>query len=81
MTRMRAVFLARMQEESVDQDRQDKAGNGGKRRLWPWLLLGVVTVLAIYAYVTTIQMIEDLTQLWSDLVQLFWWIMPDIPAS
>jgi hypothetical protein len=81
MTRMRAVFLARMQEESVDQDRQDKAGNGGKRRLWPRLLLGVVTVLAIYAYVTTIQMIEDLTQLWSDLVQLFWWIMPDIPAS
>ncbi|UXT97201.1 hypothetical protein [Agrobacterium tumefaciens] len=81
MTRMRAVFLARMQEKSVDQDRQDKAGNGRKRRLWPWLLLGVVTVLAIYAYVTTIQMIDDLTQLWSDLVQLFWWIMPDIPAS
>ncbi len=65
----------------MDQDRQDKVGNGRKRRLWPWLLLGVVTVLAIYAYVTTIQMIEDLTQLWSDLVQLFWWIMPDIPAS
>jgi hypothetical protein len=69
-----------MQEESVDQDQRDGAGNK-KRRLWPWLLLGVVTILAIYAYATTIEMIEDMARLWSDLVQLFWWIMPDIPAS
>lgn len=78
--RMRAV-LAGMQEESVDQDQRESAGNDRKRRLWPWLLMGVVTVLAIYAYTTTVQMIEDLTQLWSDLVQFFWWIMPDVPAS
>lgn len=77
---MRAV-LAGMQEESVDQDQRESVGKDRKRRLWPWLLLGVVTVLAIYAYTTTVQMIEDLTQLWSDLVQLFWWIIPDVPAS
>lgn len=65
----------------MDQDQRENAGNDRKRRLWPWLLLGVVTVLTIYAYTMTVQMIEDLTQLWSDLVQLFWWIMPDIPAS
>ncbi|CUX43550.1 conserved hypothetical protein [Agrobacterium sp. NCPPB 925] len=74
-------FSARMQEESVDQDQQENAGNNRKPRLWPWLLLGIVTILAIYAYVTTVQMIEDMARLWSDLVQLFWWIMPDIPAS
>lgn len=65
----------------MDQGQPDNAGNDRKRRLWPWLLLGVVTILAIYAYVTTVQMIEDMARLWSDLVQLFWWIMPDIPAS
>lgn len=65
----------------MDQNQPDNAGNDRKRRLWPWLLLGVVTILAIYAYVTTIEMIEDMARLWSDLVQLFWWIMPDIPAS
>ena len=65
----------------MDQNQPDNAGDDRKRRLWPWLLLGVVTILAIYAYVTTIEMIEDMARLWSDLVQLFWWIMPDIPAS
>ena len=65
----------------MDQNQPDNAGDDRKRRLWPWLLLGLVTILAIYAYVTTIEMIEDMARLWSDLVQLFWWIMPDIPAS
>ncbi|MFK0207815.1 hypothetical protein [Agrobacterium sp. NPDC090283] len=65
----------------MNEDRQDGTDSGSKRRLWPWLLLGVVTLLSIYAYATTIQMMEDTARLWSDLVQLFWWIMPDIPAS
>ena len=72
---------AAMREENVDQGERDIAGEGGKRRLWPWLLVGFVSIMAIYAYVTTVEMIEETARLWSDLVQLFWWIMPDIPAS
>ena len=65
----------------MDQGERDIAGEGGKRRLWPWLFVGVVSIMAIYAYVTTIEMIEETARLWSDLVQLFWWIVPDVPAS
>lgn len=48
-----------------------------KRRLWPWLVLLAVTLLAIYGYRQAVLAWEDMVRTWRDLVQLFWWIIPD----
>lgn len=48
-----------------------------KRRLWPWLVLLAVTLLAIYGYRQADIAWEDMVRTWRDLVQLFWWIIPD----
>lgn len=60
-------------------DEENKSGSPRKRRLWPWLLSGVLIVLIIagvFAYLEITTMIEDLGRLWDDLVQLFWLIIP-----
>lgn len=48
-----------------------------KRRIWPWLALLAVTLLAIYGYRQAVLAWEDMVRTWQDLVQLFWWIIPD----
>ena len=48
-----------------------------KRAIWPWLLLLVVTLVAIIAYSELLSGIEDMKRTWNDLVQLFWLIVPD----
>ncbi|MFK0383264.1 hypothetical protein [Agrobacterium sp. NPDC090273] len=53
--------------------------NSKRRPIWPWLLLGALTLGAIYVYWDVMEMIEDTVRLWNDLVQLFWLIIPDRP--
>jgi ABC-type phosphate/phosphonate transport system permease subunit len=54
-----------------------------RRRIWPWVLLAflalatVLTLAGIYVYRELTSTAEDLARTWSDLVQLFWLIMPD----
>ena len=48
-----------------------------KRRLWPWLVLIAVTLLAIYGYRQAVLAWEDMVRTWRYLVQLFWWTIPD----
>lgn len=66
-----------------NRTRIEKAGNEienepkRKRRLWPWLVLLAVTLLAIYGYRQAVLAWEDMVRTWRDLVQLFWWIIPD----
>lgn len=48
--------------------------------MWFWLFLLVVTLLAIYAYGQAVVAWEDTVRMWRDLVQLFWWIIPDRQA-
>jgi hypothetical protein len=48
-----------------------------KRRIWPWLALLAVTLMAIYAYGQAVAVWDDMARTWRDLVQLFWWIIPN----
>ena len=61
----------------INQDEKHETKPAGRRPLWPWLLLGLFTLLAIHLYMEVNTMMDDLARTWSDLVQLFWWIMPD----
>ncbi|MCF1469838.1 hypothetical protein FS764_23470 [Agrobacterium vitis] len=54
-----------------------ESGSKRKRRIWPWLVLFAVTLLAIYGYRQAVLAWEDMARTWRDLVQLFWWIIPD----
>ncbi len=58
---------------------EDSAGKTQRRgrAIWPWLVLLVVTLLAIYAYGQAVEVWGDMVRTWRDLVQLFWWIIPD----
>ncbi|WP_320201990.1 hypothetical protein RMR16_004395 [Agrobacterium sp. rho-13.3] len=51
------------------------------RAIWPWLVLLAVTLLAIYAYGQAVAAWEDTVRMWRDLVQLFWWIVPNGPSK
>lgn len=51
------------------------------RAIWPWFLLLAVTLLAIHAYGQALTAWEDMQRTWRDLVQLFWWIVPDGPTG
>jgi len=67
-------------EMSNDSEQKPQSCTPQKRKLWPWLLFGSLTVLiiaGIYAYLEITAMIEDMGRLWDDLVQLFWLIVPD----
>lgn len=48
-----------------------------KRRppMWPWLVLLVLTLAAIYAYHETLAFIDALGQMGSDFAQLFKWLL------
>lgn len=52
-----------------------------KRPLWPWLVLLVLTLMAIYAHQQISMMIEDFTLLGRDLVQLGRWIASFFPDN
>ncbi|KAA3513424.1 hypothetical protein CPJ18_04850 [Agrobacterium rosae] len=58
---------------------EDPAGKTQRRRraIWPWLVLFAITLLAIYAYGQAVTAWEGMVRTWRDLVQLFWWIIPD----
>ena len=61
----------------LNLDEKENDATQPRRSIWPWLLLAVLTLLAIYAYSEVTSMIDDTVRLWNDLVQLFWWIVPD----
>lgn len=65
------------QRLDIDQDEKHDPKLAGRRPIWPWLLLGLFTLLGIHLYMEVNAAIDDLARTWSDLVQLFWWIMPD----
>ncbi len=64
----------------LNLDEKEHDATQPRRPIWPWLLLAVLTLLAIYAYTEVTAMIDDTVRLWNDLVQLFWWIVPDQPS-
>ncbi len=51
------------------------------RAIWPWLVLLAITLLMIYAYGQAIETWRGLAMTWRDLVQLFWWIVPNGPSE
>ncbi|KAA3509677.1 hypothetical protein CPJ18_07205 [Agrobacterium rosae] len=62
-----------MQVSGPEHPENDKKA---RRAIWPWLVLLVVTLVAIIAYSKLLSDIEDMKRTWNDLVQLFWLIAP-----
>ncbi len=73
------IVSKRTRRLRLNLDEKDQHATQPKRPIWPWLLLAALTLLAIYAYSEVTSMIDDTVRLWNDLVQLFWWIIPDQP--
>ncbi|TNM62606.1 hypothetical protein [Aliirhizobium smilacinae] len=46
-----------------------------RRPIWPWLVMLVLTLAAIYAHYRISLMIDDLAQMARDFVQLLQWIL------
>lgn len=42
--------------------------------MWPWLVLLVLTLIVIYAYNQTLELIQNLGKTGEDFVQLFEWL-------
>jgi hypothetical protein len=45
-----------------------------KPPIWPWLVLLVLTLMVIYAYDQTLEVIDDLRHTGRDFAQLFKWL-------
>ncbi|TWF43333.1 hypothetical protein [Neorhizobium alkalisoli] len=54
---------------------QNKKASGKVKPLWPWIVILMLTLIAIYAYQQALVAMEDLARTGSDFAQLFKWLV------
>jgi len=58
---------------------EDKQPQKRKRPIWPWFVLLILTLGAIYVHYQVSVMIEDLKHLARDITQLLEWLLSVLP--
>jgi hypothetical protein len=54
---------------------QNKKLSQKGKPLWPWIVVLILTLIAIYAYQQALEMVDDLEQTGKDFAQLFKWLL------